>query len=71
MVPAFRSSLYPLQLYDPVSVFFHEYFCVAVYIYNFSVGSYTGVVCEVLTISSVMIGILRIDIPRLRGRGRE
>lgn len=40
-------------------------------IYNFSVGSYTGVVCEVLTISSVMIGVLRIDIPRLRGRGRE
>ncbi len=40
-------------------------------IYNFSVGSYTGVACEVLTLSSVLIGILRIDIPRLRDRKQK
>lgn len=36
-------------------------------IYNLSVRSYTGALCELLTLGSIVIGIVRIDIPRLRG----
>ena len=34
------------------------------FIYNFCVKSYAGCVCEALTICSVLIGIIRIDIPK-------
>ena len=40
-------------------------------IYNLSVGSYTGAVCEVLTLSSIIVGIVRIDIPRLRQKSAQ
>ena len=35
-------------------------------IYNYSVGSYTGSICEFLTIVSIIVGIFRIDIPAYR-----
>lgn len=35
-------------------------------IYNYKVGSYTGCICELLTICSIIVGILRIDLPAYR-----
>ncbi len=34
-------------------------------VYNWLVGSYAGCVCEILTLGSIIIGFLRIDIPKL------
>lgn len=38
--------------------------------YNFIVKSYAGCVCELLTICSIIVGIIRIDIPKLRNKER-
>lgn len=35
------------------------------FIYNFFVHSYAGCVCEALTLCSIIIGIIRIDIPAM------
>ena len=34
-------------------------------IYNYMVKSYAGCVCEILTLCSIIVGVIRIDIPRL------
>lgn len=40
-------------------------------IYNLFVRSYAGAFNEVMTIASIIIGILRIDIPNLKRKGNE
>lgn len=35
-------------------------------VYNFIVGSYAGCVCESLNLCSIIVGIIRIDIPSIR-----
>lgn len=37
-------------------------------VYNIFVGSYAGVVCEALSLASIIVGIIRIDIPELKRR---
>ena len=39
--------------------------------YNFIIKSYAGVLNEAMTIVSIIIGIIRIDIPTLKMKGRE
>lgn len=39
--------------------------------YNFIIKSYAGVLNEAMTIVSVIIGIIRINIPDLKMKGRE
>ncbi|MBD9097329.1 MAG: hypothetical protein EGP89_00490 [Ruminococcaceae bacterium] len=33
-------------------------------VYNLSVGSYAGVLCEIFTLSSVIVGIVRLDLSK-------
>ena len=41
-------------------------------IYNYSVKSYAGCVCEILNIVSIIVGFIRIDIPKyIKKRGNE
>lgn len=37
-------------------------------VYNALVGSYTGCLCEALTLGSIVLGVIRIDLPNLRKR---
>lgn len=37
-------------------------------VYNYIVGSYAGCACELFTLISIVIGIIRIDIPNLAGK---
>ena len=37
-------------------------------IYNYMVKSYAGCVCELLTLSSIRVGMIRVDLPGLRKR---
>lgn len=39
--------------------------------YNFIIKSYAGVLNEAMTIVSIIIGIIRINIPALKMKGRE
>lgn len=34
-------------------------------VYNYSVGSYAGCVCEILTLASIAVGFVRLDLPKL------
>lgn len=38
--------------------------------YNFTVGSWAGCVCEAMTLLSALIGLFRIDLPRLLAKAR-
>lgn len=40
-------------------------------IYNMIVKSYAGCVCEFLTLCSIIVGIVRIDIPSIRNNGNQ
>lgn len=39
--------------------------------YHFIIKSYAGVLNEAMTIVSIIIGIIRINIPALKMKGRE
>lgn len=41
------------------------------FIYNFAVGSYSGCVNEFLTICSIIVGIVRLDIPKAKNKIKE